>query len=266
MKISYFGDCYTHTYAAARRFCDSLKLTGELIGFGDVGSVIKAVSSGECDMGVSPIENSVEGTVTATVDALRELNVFIACECVMPIEHNLIALPGVELQQIKTVYSHPQALAQCRNHVSSLLPQAVAVPVAYTSAGLDRLDKTSAAIARAPKEGQRIMCEHFEDSGENSTRFVALSRQERRSSGNKVSVSFATLNNPGALLTVLQEFRDRNLNMTKIESRPAKKLIGQYVFNVDFIFGGDENELGVLLKELNKVSGDLRFLGRYDCL
>ena len=213
-------------------------------------------------MGVVPIENSFEGTVAATVDALGELDLFIARETVIKIKQSLIANRGVTFKNIKRVYSHPQALAQCRATLRTLLPQAVAISVAYTSAGLDMLDGESAAIARAPKAGQVALKENVADSDENCTRFLAV-KKTAENSGDKVSVLFKTENKPGALLEVLDELRARGLNMIKIESRPAKKKMGQYVFYVDFMFTGGDAELEKLLITLRKKSTALQFLGRY---
>ena len=125
------------------------------------------------------------------------------------------------------------------------------------------MNDESAAIARAPKKGQVVLAESIEDSNENSTRFVAVRADAQKERGNKASVQFSTENKPGALLKVLSELNARGLNMTKIESRPAKKKMGQYVFFVDFMFYGSGSELDSLIKTLAAQAEDMRFLGRY---
>ena len=262
MKTVYFGDEYSHTYAAALKIIEDTGLDGcETEGCDTVFDALERVKLEKADMCVVPIENSFEGTVVATVDALAEFELQIASELTVPIRQSLIANCGVTLSDVKTVYSHPQALAQCRGNLKKLLPRASAQSVPYTSAGLALLNGSSAAIARAPKEGQTVLVENFEDSSENCTRFVAVRACSQKERGNKVSVQFSTENKPGALLKVLSELNARGLNMTKIESRPAKKKMGQYVFFVDFLPGGEV--LDDVMGELAGKCEELRFLGRY---
>lgn len=264
MKIVYFGDEYSHTYAAALKIIEETGLKGcQTVGCETVFGALERVKRGDAELCVVPIENSFEGTVVATVDALAEFELQIGYELTMPIRQNLIAKRGVSLDDIKRVYSHPQALAQCGGNLKRLLPDAVAESVAYTSAGLELLNDESAAIARAPKKGQVVLAESIEDSNENSTRFVAVRADAQKERGNKASVQFSTENKPGALLKVLAELNARGLNMTKIESRPAKKKMGQYVFFVDFMFYGSGSELDSLIKTLAAQAEDMRFLGRY---
>ena len=255
MKIAYFGDKLSHTYAAAVALYGSGGFSdSEFCGFDTLYDALESVRTGECEVAVVPIENSFEGTVAASEDALGELGLFIVRETVLKIEQKLIANGGVKLGDVKRVYSHPQALAQCSATLRKLLPNAKTVSVAYTSAGLDMLDGESAAIARAPKEGQCVLRENVADSESNCTRFLAVKANSEQS-GEKVSVMFSAENKPGALLGVLELLRERGLNMTKIESRPAKKRMGQYVFYVDFLFGGTRRELSGLLGELDGKIG-----------
>ena len=261
--IAYFGDKLSHTYAAAvSLFASGAHSECDFIGYSTVYDALNAVKRGECDTAVVPIENSFEGTVTASEDALGQFGLYIVGETVLGIKQNLIALPGVSLRDIKKVYSHPQALAQCRASLRKLVPNAAAVEVAYTSAGLDMLDSHSAAIARVPKEGQVFLCDGIEDSSDNCTRFLAV-RAKPALTGEKVSVLFSAENKPGALLDALEELRVRGLNMTKIESRPSKKKMGTYVFYVDFIVPDGEGELASVLEALEKKTRGVQYLGRY---
>lgn len=263
MKAACFGDTFSHTYAAAREILRAENAAKcDIVCFDTVYDTLLAVADEKCHMAVVPIENSVEGTVSATCDAIYSLSLYVVREIVLPIKQNLIALEGVKLADIKRVYSHPQALAQCRKHIAEVLPNAKTEAVAFTSAGLEKLDGESAAIARSPKAGQYIAAEGFEDSSDNSTRFLAV-KSEPRMAGGKVSIAFSTDDNPGALLTVLEILKAHSLNMTKIESRPAKKKLGQYVFYTDFVTSGDNAALREVFAEIEDCAKDLRFLGRY---
>lgn len=261
MKISYFGDQRSHTYAAALALMQAEGICADkTVGCDAFYETLRQVSDGECDMGVVPIENSVEGTVVAAEDALSALRLFIVREIVLPVRQSLIVQQGVTLKDIQTVYSHPQALAQCRNTLRTLLPRAVPHPVAFTSAGLALLNDKSAAIARAPEKGQTALYEDIADEPNNCTRFLAVSK-EPRNAGGKVSVMFSTKNESGALYRVLGELTERRLNMTKIESRPSKKRMGEYVFYADFLLGG--GDLDEIMQAIQEHTQELQFLGRY---
>lgn len=263
MRVSCFGDKFSHTHAAAAEFAKESGLQiCDFSYFDSVYETLLQVKEGKCETAVVPMENSFEGTVAATEDALGELRLYIVRETVMPVRQNLIVKEGVKLEDVKTVYSHPQALAQCRASLDKLVPYARRSAVAYTSAGLDMLDNHSAAIARTPKAGQIIAREGIEDSSENCTRFVTV-KAAPKFEGDKISIMFSVGNTPGALLGILELLKERGLNMTKIESRPAKKRLGQYVFFVDFVFGGDYGEMQKFLAILSDATDELRFLGRY---
>lgn len=263
MRVSCFGDLYSHTYAATLQILGLEAITGADIKCCDsIPEALAKVAEDKCGLCVVPVENSVEGTVTVTCDLLRSQGLYIVRELILPIKQYLIAPEGVKEEDVTRVYSHPQALAQCRGSLARILPKAQCEAVAYTSAGLNRLDGHSAAIARAPKEGQYILAE-VQDSPDNSTRFIAV-KSEPRMRGDKVSVVFSAQDKPGALLDLLIILREHGLNMTKIESRPAKRKLGQYVFYVDFGFEGDNSQLQELLTELGDAASDIRLLGRYE--
>ena len=191
MKIVYFGDEYSHTYAAALKIIEETGLKGcQTVGCETVFGALERVKRGDAELCVVPIENSFEGTVVATVDALAEFELQIGYELTMPIRQNLIAKRGVSLDDIKRVYSHPQALAQCGGNLKRLLPDAVAESVAYTSAGLELLNDESAAIARAPKKGQVVLAESIEDSNENRLGSLPLEPTRKKSAAIRRACSF----------------------------------------------------------------------------
>ncbi len=264
MKISYFGDTRSHTHAAALALLrDGGVCACAEKGYDTVFETLRAVASGAADWGVVPMENSLEGTVSVSVDALSEHKLYIVREIVLPVRQSLIVREGVQLKDVCTVYSHPQALAQCRHSLLKLLPHAAAQQVPYTSAALGMLDGHSAAIAREAGEGQAVLIQDLADSPDNCTRFVAAAAKPN-DAGNKVSLLFATRNEAGALVRALAEIASRGWNMTKIESRPSGKRMGQYVFYVDFLFDGSDASLRSFTEALGKHTEEWQFLGKYD--
>lgn len=258
-RIAYLGDKYTHTFAAAEKFAAA---GDETAGYHTIYRSIEAVMRGECDVAVAPVENSCGGSVTDTLDALRALPLFIECETVLPVPQHLISVPGAEKSGIKTIYSHPQALAQCDAYLRAHFPDAEAIAVSSTAEALSlACDATKAAIARAPSEGRAIIDAEIEDVKNNSTRFLLLGR-ERADRGGKCSVVFETPNKPGALVGALSLFGEHGVNMTKIESRPHKSELGRYVFFVDFECD-PSSPPDALIKELESRTTYIKFLGRY---
>ncbi|MDE7394627.1 MAG: prephenate dehydratase [Clostridiales bacterium] len=258
MRIGYLGDENSHTYAAATAFAKD-KTVDAFCGFGSVSDALAAVGD-SCDIAVVPVENSIEGTVAETVDCLGHAGLFIVAELVLPVRQALVVINGGRADRIERVYSHPQALAQCRQHIREILPKATPVAVAYTSAALDLVDEKSAAIARVAKAGQAILVEDMGDAEHNRTRFLAVGKTPQPV-GNKASVTFTLPNEPGALLCALNVFAAFGANMTKIESRPDKKQMGSYEFYVDFVFAkGQLNEILAALAGVTRVT----YLGRYD--
>jgi prephenate dehydratase len=236
---------------------------------------VMAVHAREVDQAVVPIENSLEGSVNATLDALvfETEEVTIIGEQVHPIQHCLIARRPLELSEIKRVVSHPQANAQCARFIRTRLPNA-RVTSANSTADAVRIVADSneawAALGNrlsAQLYGCQILEAGVEDIPENETRFVWLARERPASSGGgawKTSVVFWGLpDSPGALLSVLQEFADRNVNLSKIESRPLKQRLGRYIFFADL--EGEQSEAAVqdALDAVGAKVETLRILGSY---
>ena len=260
IKIAYLGDKYTHTYAAAKKF----DADAELVGYHTIYQSIDAAMRGECDYAVAPIENSCGGSVTETLDALRALPLYIRSETVLHVPQHLISVAGATADGIKTIYSHPQALAQCDGYLRTRFADAEAIAVSSTAEALALATSADkAAIARTPAEGQVIVEAEIEDVKNNSTRFVLIGNSPS-DRGDKCSVVFETPNRPGALTEALSLFGAHGLNMTKIESRPHKSELGRYVFFVDFECGGQSPDR--LLAELAVHASGLKYLGRYDCV
>lgn len=259
-KISYLGDKYTHTYAAA---CKLLQSGDELVGFPTVYGSIEAAAQGICDYAVAPIENSCGGSIADTLDALWALPLYILRETVLAVPQNLIGLVGAKMSDVKTIYSHPQAISQTNDYLLAHFSAADVIAVSSTAQALSLVtDKSIAAIARTPSDGQEIIDAEIEDVKNNSTRFVMLGGQPQ-TEGDKCSVVFETRNKPGALMDVLKVFNDYGLNLTKIESRPHKSKLGRYIFFADFDFGKSDAALTEVLGSLVGRTLSMKFLGRY---
>jgi len=269
-KIGFLGPRGTYTEEALRKL---LSVDEEdLVPYPTEADVIKAVERGEVAKGMVPIENSIEGSVNATLDVLAfDVNLFIEREIVIPISHNLVARPGVKLEDVTTVISHPQALAQCRGYITDKLASAD-IELASSTAGAVKLvseqNGTLAAIGprlAAQMYGLEILDEGIEDFEENQTRFVLVGKESAPRTGNdKTSiVCFIFEDRPGSLLQILQEFAYRYVNLTKIQSRPTRKALGDYCFFIDLI-GHMEDEVVVsVLKCLKCKIRDIKVLGSY---
>jgi len=201
-------------------------------------SVIKSIAYNNCDAAVVPIENSVEGGVTATLDALWKFpEIFINKAIVLPIKHALIS--DGELSIISEVLSHPQALAQCSEWLSENLPNAIPLPTNSTSEAVKMVKGSKFRAAIGSKsltqiEGLKELAFPINDVPGNCTRFVLLSKESNYDVANVASFAFSLISNkPGALLKALNYIADYRFNMSKIESRPSKRELGEYVIYVD---------------------------------
>lgn len=231
--------------------------------------VFKAVEEGNVDAGIVPAENSLEGSVNQTYDLLLSSDLKVSGEVILRVSHCLIANKKMSLESIKTVYSHPQALAQCRNFLDSLNCEVIPT---YDTAGSVKLIKEkklmdSCAIAseRAAKIYKMIiLAKGIEDDKNNYTRFFILSKNDSSYTGNdKTSIIFSTKNVPGALYSSLREFAIRRINLTKIESRPTRITPWEYNFYLDFEGHRSEKRCKKALEGLKKKASFVKVLGSY---
>lgn len=259
-KIAYLGDKYTHTFAAA---CTFLGEGDTAVGFPTIYASVSSVAEGKCDLAVAPVENSCGGSVADTLDALWALRLYVRAETVLKVPQNLIVRKGTKKEEIRTVYSHPQALAQCDGYLRESFPNANVIAVESTAAALAAVSKNSeAAIARLAGNGQEILEAEIEDVKNNATRFLLLG-SEPCLEGGKCSVVFETKNEPGALVAPLNRLHEFGLNMTRIESRPHKSKLGRYIFFVDFDSGLSRDRLAQVIAALTEDTLSLKFLGQY---
>ena len=229
-----------------------------------------AVSRGEADRALAPIENSLAGSVHRTYDLLLEHSLFIIAEVVIPITHNLIGCADSSLGGITAVESHPVALAQCERFFAAY-PKIKRIATDDTAASVRRVvelgDLTRAAIAsrRAARlYGGSILCEHLEDHLENYTRFVLLTTMEETAAdADKLSLVLRLAHQPGALARALEPFARRNIDLLKIESRPIRGEPWQYHFYLDLHASTHDERVRSALRELEGRATEVRLLGCY---
>lgn len=234
-----------------------------------IEEILEAIDTGDLVNGIVPIENSIEGPVNVTLDMLiHEVSLKIIDEVVMPIRHNFITVPGTRLENIKKIYSHPQAIAQCRKFLRNVLPEAEIEYTQSTSEAIKKVkeEKPSCGAIGTWRGAVRFDLEvkfaNIQDYESNQTRFVLLAKDKVnkdffKKENYKTSLAFALPDKPGALYEVLKEFAFNQINMTKIESRPTKKELGEYIFLVD-IEGHEEDQ--VIANALEKISQKTTFI------
>jgi prephenate dehydratase len=238
-----------------------------------IPEVLAAVERGDQEIGVVPIENSIEGSVSVTLDTLAfDRSILIQREVDLPIALNLFAKPGTALRDVRTVLSFPHAIAQCRDWLSKRLPDATTKAANSTAEAAQLVARSKrsdmAAIGNplaAERYGLRTLASDIEDHPDNETRFVVVGAGIPAASGHdKTSiVCFQRQDRPGSLLGILQEFAARSLNLTKLESRPTKKTLGDYCFFID-IEGHVADELVAdCLRTLAAKQAHVKFLGSY---
>ncbi|MFB6188259.1 MAG: prephenate dehydratase [Halapricum sp.] len=262
MQTITLGPSGTYSHRAAKSVSEDIAFTES------VTAIVQAVADGEYDRGVIPIENSIEGSVTESLDALAEYDVAVVREIITPIRHALMA----SSEESDTVASHAQALAQCRGYLEANYPDVELEAVASTARGVKRAleDPSIAAIAHPDNvEGDlRVLAEDIQDQSSNATRFVAIGpAADRSDAGGKTSiVIYPNSDYPGLLLELLQPFAERDINLSRLESRPSGERLGDYVFHVDFQAGLYEDRTQAALEEIEKLAenGWVKRLGSYD--
>ena len=266
--VAFLGPVGTYTEDGARRHDPK----AELKAYPTIAAVAHAVACGEVEEGVVPIENSLEGSVTYTLDLLigqSELRIYK--EMVLPIEHYLMAKPGTNIKEIQVIYSHPQALAQCRNFLERSFPEAQQTASLSTVAAVADMKASSvpgAAIApgRAAKLYQvEIITKNIQDNPLNVTRFVALAPKDHPRTGqDKTSICFSFKQDlSGLLYHALGEFAQRNINLAKVESRPTKLSLGEYIFLIDCEGHREDPQVKEAINALSRQTSTLKVLGSY---
>ncbi|MFC6837031.1 prephenate dehydratase [Halomarina ordinaria] len=262
MKALTLGPEGTYSHRAARAVADEVTFTES------VTDIVERVAAGQVDRGVVPIENSIEGSVTESLDALATRDVAVVEEIVTPIRHALLA----QREDFEVVASHAQALAQCRSYLEENYPHAVREAVASTARGVEqaREDPAVAGIGHPDNagEGLRVLAEDIQDRTSNATRFVVVAPEaERSEAGGKSSlVVYPNTNYPGLLLRLLEPFAERDIDLTSVESRPSGERLGDYVFHMDIAAGLYEERTKEAVAAIEGVveEGWVKRLGSYD--
>jgi prephenate dehydratase len=241
VKVYFLAPRGTFTEQAVLLYQRQANLDAEPSPASSNASVVRAVNESEQDYGVVPIENSLEGPVNETMDAmLTAQNVYICGELALPIEHNLIAAPGTLLEDIAVVKSHPQALGQCRAFLETKLPGARLEAALSTAGAVEEAVRTPGMAAlghqlAAQLHGGEVLAAAVQDVASNKTRFLVIARRDAAPTGDdKTSIAFTVADRPGSLVSIMNELSDRGLNLTRIESRPSREELGKYVFLIDF--------------------------------
>ena len=266
MKVAFQGEKGAYSESAVYKFFSE---SVEVKPCRDLAEAFESVDKQETKFGVVPVENSLEGSVNQTYDLFLKYDLKVCGEVVIRVSHCLVANKGTTLKQVKTVYSHPQALAQCRNFLErsgwELIPT-------YDTAGSAKMLKEknlkdAAAIASeraAELYGLKILAREIEDNPNNYTRFFVLSKQDSPMTGNdKTSIIFAAAHKPGSLYQALGEFAKRGISLTKIESRPTKQTPWEYNFYLDFEGHRSEPRCIEALDALKEYSAFIKILGSY---
>ncbi|MEJ5328379.1 MAG: prephenate dehydratase [Candidatus Bathyarchaeia archaeon] len=266
MKVAFQGEKGAYSESAIYAFFSGQV---EVKPCRDLKEVFESVEKQEAQFGVVPVENSLEGSVNQTYDLFLTYDLKVCGEIIIRISHCLIANPSTKLEDVKTVYSHPQALAQCRRFLERFGRELV--PTYDTAGSVKMLKekglKDAAAIASekaAEIYGMKILAREIEDNLENYTRFFVLSKEDAPMTGrDKTSIIFAAAHTPGSLYHALGEFAKRGINLTKIESRPTKKKPWEYNFYLDFEGHRTEENCAAALKALEKSALFVKILGSY---
>lgn len=269
--VAFLGPAGTFTEEALSTQAD---LVGGSVAKPTFADVIDAVSSGEVDMGFLPIENSIEGTVSATLDSLVfEVDLLIQREVVLDVHLNLVAPPGTQMSAIRRVLSYPHATAQCRRFLSENMPnvEVVATNSTAEAARLVGEERRGHMAALAPRlagqlYGLEVLAAAIEDHPDNQTRFVALAKKgvPAPTGHDKTSiVCFQREDHPGTLHAILSEFSARGINLTKLESRPTKRGLGNYCFIIDLEGHIADEVVADSLRVLHAELANVKYLGSY---
>jgi len=275
LSLAYLGPTGTNSETAALAYAEWLKrdrhLQCTLCSYPSIALALQSVAKGKIDCAVVPIENSIEGSVTVVLDILwRTDNLQVHQELTIPIFHGLLSY-AASLEQIKTVYSHPQGLAQCQKWLENFLPQVQLIPTKSTTEGIEFLEKDhTAAAVSAPRAAELyqvpLLKPDIKDRPDNCTRFWIVSR-DCSDLGTHLSLCFSFAQNaPGALMKALEIFARRDINLSKIESRPSKRSLGEYIFFIDLEGNSEDLKIKEALTELSQCTEVLKIFGNYSKL
>lgn len=273
VKIGFLGPNGTFSHEALKEYVKKAGTEDSVTPceYNNITDILLGVQKGDLDEAIVPIENSLEGAVNATMDILAsEAELMIKAELVIPIKANLLIKKGTQIKDIRCILSHPQPLGQCRNYIAANFPGVEVVSV-YSTAGaaveVAKGREGCAAIGTkvaAEVYGLEIAAADIQDMDNNLTRFVVIGKGDCIKSGSdKTSIVFSTEDKPGSLYRILDIFSLWDINMTRIESRPAKNRLGKYIFFIDIIGHRDDEDVRDALVMVKRKSSFYKLLGSY---
>lgn len=272
-RLAFFGPAGTFTEEAALRYDAREALRSSLTSMSTITGVYTSVQAGMADEGVVPIENSLEGSVPETLDILVHSDdpLFIRDEITIPIDHCLLVKPGTETNDVEAIYAHPQALGQCREFIERCFPKALVEAALSNAAAVEEMMSKERSAAIGPKRtaelyGAEVLAQGIQDRSPNLTRFVILAHEDHEATGDdktSLALAFATEDRPGLLVASLQEFSEREINLSKIESRPSKERLGTYIFLIDVAGHSSEPKLAEAIVTIKENCSFFRVLGSY---
>jgi len=265
LRVVFLGPVATFTHQAC---IQHFGLSVEYLPQKEIADVFEEVEKGRADFGVAPIENTAEGVVTHTLDMFVSSNLTISAEIMLEVSLALLNKTG-RLSDVKTVSSHPHALAQCRDWLKNQMPgvslnDTSSTAMAAKIASEDEGTAAVSSIAAADLYNLRVLENHIEDTPHNLTRFLVVGRQCAKETGDdKTSIVFAIKDSPGALYKMLEPFARRGINLTKIESRPIKTRAWEYLFFIDLDGHINQSHVSEAVAELEKLCSFMKILGSY---
>jgi prephenate dehydratase len=267
--IGFMGPQGTFSHEAVEAYVEGGTYT--LKDYFSIPEVLNALKNSDIEDAIVPIENSLEGAINVTMDFLaKEDGLYIIGELIIPVNLSLLTKPGTTVEDIAVIMSHPQPLGQCRDYLNRYFPNAIQLEENSTSRAAQKVvdsDGTYAAVASnisAKVYGLEVMASKIQDFENNSTRFVIISKAlHKRTGSDKTSIVFSTDNKPGSLYKILDIFSLWDINMTRIESRPAKNVLGQYVFFIDMDGHIEDQDVYDALTMIQRKTSFYRFIGSY---
>lgn len=266
LRVAFLGPEGTFTHLAVRhQFGGACQVLPQ----GTIQAVFEAAARGAADYGVVPVENATEGAVESTLDAFLDSPLRICAEILLPVDQALLLRPGLGLPEVRRVYSHPQALGQCRRWLEARLPQAdrIEAPSTSEAARLAREDAEGAAVASelaAELFGLRVAEARIQDLAANATRFLVLGPKAAEPTGrDRTSLLVMAQDGPGALLRLLEPLARRGLNLSRIQSRPTRRKLWEYAFFLDVEGHAEDAPMKEALADLRTASASLSVLGSY---
>lgn len=265
--VAYLGPEGTYSHAAVLKFFGSDQ---PMLPFTEIPDIFASVEQGESEFGLVPVENSTEGSVTLTLDCFNDSDLLICGEEMLRINHYLLVGPGTAPDAIERIVTHQQSLGQCRQWLKQHYPRVERVSVSSNAEAAKiaaRHPGVAAIAGRTAAElyGLRVVAEHIEDTHDNTTRFLVLSRTHRpgASGDDKTSIIISAPDEPGTLFRALEPFHRYEVSLTKLESRPSRREAWSYSFYVDMKGHVEDPKVRTALEDLKKLALEVRMLGSY---